>query len=199
MLGESLLLDVRFPAELETRAVAVLDAHGTQYILESPDGLFAPPGEPELLESARRTYDPEQRSAKQIQVVEVPRLIGVAKIVCIGGDSPLVDVAREIGPEVAIVPTAIPDVGVGAGEIYLTHITKAVGMQAVMDALNVARENVIAFGDGMNDIEMLELAGVAVAIEGAPARVLAVADRTARGPEHEGLVAAFAELGLTRS
>ena len=55
----------------------------------------------------------------------------------------------------------------------------------------------IAFGDGLNDVEMLELAGIGVAIEGADPRVLAAADRTARGPEHEGLVAAFAELGLT--
>ena len=104
----------------------------------------------------------------------------------------------EIGPEVAIVPTSIPEVGAGAGEIYMAHITKAVGMRAVMDALDVTRETVFAFGDGLNDVEMLELAGTGVAIEGSHPRVLAAADRTARGPEHAGLVAAFAELGLTR-
>jgi hydroxymethylpyrimidine pyrophosphatase-like HAD family hydrolase len=48
----------------------------------------------------------------------------------------------------------------------------------------------------MNDLEMLEYAGVGVAIEGAHPRVLAAADRTAGGPRLEGLATAFAELGL---
>jgi hydroxymethylpyrimidine pyrophosphatase-like HAD family hydrolase len=69
-------------------------------------------------------------------------------------------------------------------------------MEAIATRLGLAREDVIGFGDGLNDLEMLEYAGVGVAIEGSDERVLAVADRTAAGPEQEGLVQAFAELGL---
>ena len=197
VLGEQILLDIRFPLDLAARVVAVLDKHGTHYILESPEGLFAGQGDADMLNRARHAYDPERRSDEQIQELGASQHVDFAKVVCLGGDTPLVEVAREIGPEVAIVPTAIPEVGEGAGEIYLAHITKAIGMRAVMEALRVDREYVIAFGDGLNDVEMLELAGTGVAIEGSDPRVLAAADRTARGPEHDGLAAAFAELGLT--
>ena len=44
VLESRLLLDIRFPAELAARVVATLDAHGTHYILESPQGLFARAG-----------------------------------------------------------------------------------------------------------------------------------------------------------
>ena len=43
---------------------------------------------------------------------------------------------------------------------------------------------------------MLEFAGTAVAIEGSDPRVLKVADRVAAGPQQEGLVSLFVELGL---
>ena len=66
-----------------------------------------------------------------------------------------------------------------------------------MDALGSRAEDVVAFGDGLNDVEMLEYAGAGVAIEGSAAPVLAAADRTAAPPAEQGLVAAFAELGLT--
>ena len=197
VLQSRLLLDIRFPAQLAARVVAALNAHGTHYILESPQGLFARAGDAAMLARARLAYDPEYRAKNPIKELDPTVQVEFAKVVCLGGDTPLIEVAREIGPEVAIVPTSIPEVGAGAGEIYMTHITKAVGMREVMDALGVDRDNVIAFGDGLNDVEMLELAGTGVAIEGSHPRVLAAADRTARGPEQAGLAAAFAELGLT--
>jgi hydroxymethylpyrimidine pyrophosphatase-like HAD family hydrolase len=61
----------------------------------------------------------------------------------------------------------------------------------------MGREDVVAVGDGANDVEMLEFAGVGIAVEGADEAVLAVADRTVPGPDDEGLVQAFADLGLT--
>nr|WP_024288417.1 HAD hydrolase family protein [Cellulomonas sp. KRMCY2] len=69
-------------------------------------------------------------------------------------------------------------------------------MEVVARDLGIGREDVIAFGDGANDLEMLAYAGTAVAIEGGDPRLVALADLIARGPERAGLVAAFAELGL---
>lgn len=86
--------------------------------------------------------------------------------------------------------------GDSAGELYLSWIHKALGIQAVIDHLGIDREQVVAVGDGLNDIEMLQFAGLAVAIQGSDARVLNVADRVAAGPREEGLVALFVELGL---
>ncbi len=70
-------------------------------------------------------------------------------------------------------------------------------MEVVAERFGLERQQLVAFGDGLNDLEMLEHAGVSVAIEGSPPELLAVAHRVAAGPEEEGLAAAFAALGLT--
>jgi hypothetical protein len=86
--------------------------------------------------------------------------------------------------------------GDSAGELYLSWVHKAIGIQTFIEHLGIGRQQVIAVGDGLNDIEMLEFAGTAVAIEGSDPRVLKVADHVAPGPHEEGLVTIFTELGL---
>jgi len=54
----------------------------------------------------------------------------------------------------------------------------------------------VTVGGGLNDVEMLAYAGRGVAVEGSDLRVLAVAERVAPGPEHDGPAVLFAELGL---
>lgn len=51
---------------------------------------------------------------------------------------------------------------------------KALGMKIALDAFGIPRENSIAMGDSSNDIEMLEYAGVSVAMGNAPDDVKAV-------------------------
>ncbi len=104
--------------------------------------------------------------------------------------------ADEIGEGVSALPASIPGMGDSAGELYLTGVTKALGLRIVADHLGLAREDLVGIGDGLNDVEMLEYAGTSVAVEGADPRLLAAADLVVPGPEREGLVTAFAELGL---
>ena len=61
-----------------------------------------------------------------------------------------------------------------------------------MTASPSSRPDVVAFGDGANDIELLRDAGFGVAIEGADQILLEEADATVPGPEHDG-VARFLE------
>jgi HAD superfamily hydrolase (TIGR01484 family) len=58
-------------------------------------------------------------------------------------------------------------------------ISKASGLAEVADRLGVDRGDVLAIGDGRNDIEMLEWAGRGVAMGQAPDEVKAIADDVA--------------------
>src|SRR6266545_4401201 len=65
------------------------------------------------------------------------------------------------------------------------------------EALPVVREElerVIAVGDQENDLEMIQAAGMGVAMPHAPELVRAAADRVAPAPEAGGLLALFREL-----
>ncbi|MEX2210676.1 MAG: Cof-type HAD-IIB family hydrolase [Gaiellaceae bacterium] len=66
-------------------------------------------------------------------------------------------------------------------------VTKASGLAFLAEHLGFAREWTVAFGDGENDVELLEWAGYAVAVENAHERVLAVADLVCPGPDEEGV------------
>ena len=55
-------------------------------------------------------------------------------------------------------------------------VTKASGFAFVAEHLGFGAADTIAFGDGENDVELLEWAGYAVAVANAHERVLAVAD-----------------------
>jgi hydroxymethylpyrimidine pyrophosphatase-like HAD family hydrolase len=65
-------------------------------------------------------------------------------------------------------------------------VSKASGLEQVCGTLGVARADVLAIGDGRNDIEMLQWAGRGVAMGQAPDDVKAVADAVTAGIEDDG-------------
>jgi Cof subfamily protein (haloacid dehalogenase superfamily) len=72
-------------------------------------------------------------------------------------------------------------------ELASPEVTKAAGLAFVAERLGFAPERTIAFGDGENDVELLDWAGYAVAVENAHDRVLAVADLVCPSPDEEGV------------
>jgi Cof subfamily protein (haloacid dehalogenase superfamily) len=72
-------------------------------------------------------------------------------------------------------------------EFAAPSVTKAAGLTFVAERLGFAREATVAFGDGENDVELLECAGYAVAVANAHERVLAVADFVCPSVDEEGV------------
>ena len=66
-------------------------------------------------------------------------------------------------------------------------MTKAAGLEFVAERLGFAREATVAFGDGENDVELLEWAGYSVAVANAHERVLAIADYVCPPVDEEGV------------
>jgi Cof subfamily protein (haloacid dehalogenase superfamily) len=61
-------------------------------------------------------------------------------------------------------------------EAVIKGETKAGGMAVVLKALGIARENSVAIGDSLNDMEMLEFAGLGIAMGNACAPLKRIAD-----------------------
>jgi Cof subfamily protein (haloacid dehalogenase superfamily) len=72
-------------------------------------------------------------------------------------------------------------------ELGNPSVTKGSGIAFVATQLELDLEHVIAFGDGENDVELLDVAGAGVAVETGHPRLLAIADATCAGPEDEGV------------
>ena len=75
------------------------------------------------------------------------------------------------------------------GHIDLANpgLTKLSGLKMVMQMKGLEPEQVMAFGDGENDIEMIEYAGFGVAMGNACAGAKAAADYIAPGNDEEGV------------
>lgn len=69
--------------------------------------------------------------------------------------------------------------------------SKGTALKAVLKDMGIKPENVLAIGDGENDIEMLQLAGVAVAVGNADERLKAVADHVVASNDAEGVAEAI--------
>ncbi|HWO75054.1 MAG TPA: Cof-type HAD-IIB family hydrolase [Bacillus sp. (in: firmicutes)] len=72
-------------------------------------------------------------------------------------------------------------------EMVKYGLNKAVGVKKVADYLGIQTEHIIAFGDEDNDIEMLEFAGVGVAMANAIDKVKSVANEITLSNEEDGI------------
>ncbi len=84
-------------------------------------------------------------------------------------------------------------------EFASPDVTKGSGMEFVAKHAGFARERTVAFGDGENDVELLEWAGYAVAVANAHERVLDVADYVCPPVEEEGVAQVIEALLDSRS
>jgi Cof subfamily protein (haloacid dehalogenase superfamily) len=82
-------------------------------------------------------------------------------------------------------------------EFASPDVTKAAGLGFLAEHLGFARERTIAFGDGENDVELVEWAGFGVAVQNAHERVKEVADLVCPAVDQEG-VAQVLEAFLAR-
>ena len=83
-----------------------------------------------------------------------------------------------------------------AADITPANGNKGVGVRKILDYYHLDKENAIAFGDGTNDIEMLEAVGTGVAMGNATDDVKAVADVICGHVAEDGIYHYCKEQGL---
>ena len=77
-------------------------------------------------------------------------------------------------------------------DIIHGEVSKAKGLSILAESLGIKREEIIAFGDNINDINMLKYAGLGVAMANAPRRVREIADHVTASNNEDG-IAVFLE------
>ncbi len=195
-----------FRDELAARALELLDANGALYILETPTATF----------TRQRVVDAMvEHAARSRNPAAAQGLHGILDALTVQEDlthDPTVEdhvirrvrcrfeqIAALIGPEVDAIPRLAARPWRRRGRDVPRGVNKATGIAPAIAHLGLTRDDVMACGDGPNDLEMLEFAGTSVVIEGSAPELLALADLVAAGPEHAGLVDAFVDAGADRA
>ena len=80
----------------------------------------------------------------------------------------------------------------------LNHLDdiKDIGIQEILQYYNLDVSQIMAFGDGDNDVKMLEIAGIAVAMGNGNENVKAVADYVTDDIDQDGIANALYHYGI---
>lgn len=100
-----------------------------------------------------------------------------------------------VGPEVATVTYA----GSQLLDVVPPTVDKGYGIRRACRLLDIDPADVVAFGDGPNDLALFRAVGLSVAMANADPAVLATADLVAESNRQEGVASMLEELGLVAS
>jgi Cof subfamily protein (haloacid dehalogenase superfamily) len=170
------------PLELAREAIAAIEAEG--------HGLNVYVGD-ELYVSAVTSYARNYAGFQGLEIHEVGNLLDwltepPTKLVCVGDPDELDGVElrmRERFGERMYISKSLPFFL----EFAAAGITKGSGLDFLAAHMGFTPERTISFGDGENDVELVEWAGYGIAVENAHPRVKAVADWVCPSAEVQGV------------
>ena len=111
----------------------------------------------------------------------------VLKMSMVVNEQAAVQAIRQLNQDFADTLNAVTS-GYGAIDILQKGIHKAWGLKQLMQKWKIQEQDIMAFGDSENDIEMLQLAGISYAMENADPRVKTVADHLAPANTEAGVL-----------
>lgn len=120
----------------------------------------------------------------------------VKKAVFFDTNLPFEAVEQEFMGKMDAVPMSFFPATAGSGELTCLGINKSFGMARYLEAMQIPRERVYAFGDGFNDMDMLDFAGVGVAMGNAVPQLKEMADFVTKSVTEDGIYHALAHFGL---
>jgi Cof subfamily protein (haloacid dehalogenase superfamily) len=176
------LLHEPLDLELARQAIALLEQAGHPPNCYVDDELFVAQPTP---------YSRAYADFQHISVTEVGDLLAwlnrpPTKLVAVGEPDELavlrVKLADRLGPG-AFVTTSLPFLL----EVGNATVSKGTGAAWVADRLGFAARRSVAFGDGENDLELLEWSGYGIAVENAHSLLRERADWVCPGPDDEGV------------
>jgi len=102
--------------------------------------------------------------------------------------------AREMPEELSVVDYGIVENGKHMLDAFAHGVNKAAGLDFVADLYGIAQSEVAAFGDSVNDVELIGCAGLGVAMGNAPVDILRIADVVAPSNDDDGVAVLIEEL-----
>ncbi|MGF6148634.1 Putative bifunctional phosphatase/peptidyl-prolyl cis-trans isomerase [Kingella potus] len=165
-------------------AVAHLHSLGIAYALEHPHRVAVPQDHPHIRTALGSLAIPYQTGAPDPAQP-------VCQMLAFYGEEQAA--AVEAGLPAGLRTTRWHAYGV---DILPADSSKARGIRAVLDTLGLAAADAMAFGDGLNDMEMLQSVGCGVAVGNAHPALKAVARHICPPADQDGILRGLTALGV---
>ncbi|MEG0453539.1 MAG: Cof-type HAD-IIB family hydrolase, partial [Coprobacillus sp.] len=188
-IGDEMLYHKKVSQESINHVVDYFDNHNFDYYIESNGGLFASTNLVKRLETIMYgdlENDPAARKKKEQEPSHfIPSLKegydmhrdDVNKICFLEKEGiPFTAIKDEFEKEFNVIHCTVPIFGDESGELSVEGVNKASAIEALINHLGIPKENTYAFGDGMNDVDMLEYCQYGIAVGNAKDGLKAIAD-----------------------
>ncbi|MDE6844587.1 MAG: Cof-type HAD-IIB family hydrolase [Lachnospiraceae bacterium] len=200
------LFDSLLCEEMIQECLSVFHEHGMYCRIESPEGIYTDPQMEELLRTAKpdKTNSELIRMQKEIEAgivikpyEQYPRR-GAYKICFTATNLDTIEKTKKyLGDRFNyVVHPYANSTACYNGEIIPKGIDKGIGMELICRHYDADIEDTIAFGDSMNDYEMMKAAGISIAMENACEELKCMADYVCESVENDGIYYEFRRMGL---
>lgn len=105
-------------------------------------------------------------------------------------------IKKEFESKFTVIPSTVSFFGKNSGELSIPGIHKANAIEKLLQLLKINKEDTFAYGDGLNDIEMLEFVQHGIAMGNAKEAVKKVADDITETHDEGGIFNSFIKYGL---
>ncbi len=134
-----------------------------------------------------------------IVVDKLPLDIEMNKMLIISRDRRIEEVREAFKGKFTVVDNTVGLPQDLMAEVVLPDITKATGIEKIIEYYGDKKDSVVAIGDGANDIEMVEYASLGIAMGNSSDSLKAVADYITDDVERDGLEKAIWHARKTKS
>lgn len=206
-VGGSVISQRLFTKEEVTYIASYFQANEIPFYLETNTGSYSSKKGKETLrkitEPFTRNLTPQERKDNDfIKFLDIIQETGdlirndVNKISFLDSQVPLSRTKEYFGSRFIIMENTVPVFGKNSGEILLPGVSKSEGMKIALDYLGLSRDDTMAYGDGLNDLDMLQYAAIGIAMGNAKDGLKEIADDITDHAENDGLYQSFQKYGL---
>lgn len=198
--GDEVIYDCPMTEEQKMKALQVLDENGIFKTVECLDGSFTDEGFKDFLkERAGQGKNSEllrwrEQIEKSLNILPMEQYreqpIYKMVIMCESKDQ-LTAPKQELEQDFMFCIQDEDQYGIVNGEIVNRRFDKGQGVRRVCEHLNIPLEDTVAFGDSMNDLEMMETAHLSICMENGSETLKAKADEICPSVTADGLYQAF--------
>lgn len=170
---------------------------GWVLIVQGSSGSYLTREGNEFLQSAFIKYIGKPLVINGLNILpEYPRLNDITKLNFMTRDFDVEQVRKLLSPSFDVIDNSMGVPASFCGEIVKKGCSKARGLFAILSHYGANAEDCIAFGDGANDVEIIESAGIGVAMGNASASLKAKADFITKDADSDGIEYALEQLGV---
>ena len=198
--GDNVIYDCPLTEEIKHKIFATLKGKGIYRTVECLDGAYTDEALKDfLMKNAHEGSNSEMlrwrrhiEESLHIRPMAEYQNQPVYKVIAMCKDQKILEQAKIcLGDELNFCIQEPDRFGYVTAEIISREFDKGTGIRKVCDHLGISPAHTIAFGDSINDVEMMEAVALGICMENGSARLKELADEICPAVEKDGLYLAF--------